>query len=151
MANTTILNAAWLKKFKDGPVHEFVREIDRMTRADGSTQPIEDVASGIKTESTIDTTKPLIIGTLAKDDSLSGGKLNSAVQSTAEALAVLLRNQKTLFDDIDDAMAETITQLTKAQQDNLAKMTGEEFLNLWEDVDGDLSGGRGSAGGQGAS
>src|SRR5688572_8872499 len=112
MTNTTTLNVEWLKKFKNGPVHDFIMEIDRMTKPDGSVQPIEEIASGVKTESTIDTTKPLIIGPLAKDDSLSGGRLNSAVQGTAEVLAALLRHQQTLFDDIAEAMDDTVKQLT---------------------------------------
>lgn len=146
---TTTLDVAWLKKFRNGPVQDFIREIDRMAKADGSVQPIGDIASGTKTSSTIDTTKPLIIGPLAGDDSLSGGKLNSAVQGTAEALAELLRHQKVLFGDIDEAMADTVKELTAAQQDSLAKMTGDSFLEVWEDVESDLSSGSGTAGGRG--
>jgi hypothetical protein len=92
--------------------------------------------------------KPLRLGIMLKEDRLNGKgeELNTAIAKTAEDLMTVYEEQTTLFADIVDNLKTTIEKLLAAQDDNLTKVDGQDFLDIFEDVVSDLSGGQGSGG-----
>ncbi|MFI0513847.1 type VII secretion system-associated protein [Streptomyces sp. WSLK1-5] len=93
--------------------------------------------------------KPLRLGIMLKADRLNGKgeKLNTAIAGTAEDLMTVYEEQTALFADIADNLKSTIEKLLAAQNDNLIKVDGQDFLDIFEDVTSDLSAGQGSGAG----
>ena len=82
---------------------------------------------------------PLAIGNLAEDAATHGMAVNKAVAEMVTTLDGILESHITLFEDIDDALEETIERLFTAQENSLAAIDGQKFVDIWEDVDADLT------------
>jgi len=68
-------------------------------------------------------------------DPVGGSTLVEALKTQATALDKILTDQKTLFDDIDDALDEDDHTLLKTQGDSLDKIDGEKLLDIFDTVD----------------
>lgn len=138
------LDRAWLERFLDD-VRDFQEEIRKIT-ADGPNAPAlyNLLPEGEHGEGVLPgAVLPLTIGGMAGDGITNGKHLSGSVVELIKAVNVVLENQKVLFDSIEEGLETTLDELFKAQGDNLEKIDGEMFLDVFSDVDEVLSGGRG--------
>ncbi|WP_432589464.1 type VII secretion system-associated protein [Streptomyces sp. HD1123-B1] len=149
------MDKAGLQSFLDDRVLPFKDEIRKIGLDDVSNGPtmatlIGDADITKEGFDSYDTGKPLGIGFMLQAANLGGKgeQLNKAVGKTATDLTTLYEEQTKLFKDIEDNLRDTIDTLFKAQSDNLLSIDGQEFLDVFEDVDEDLQGG-GKSGGSG--
>lgn len=159
MADVTVLDSAYLKKFIEEHVEKFAAALDGMLKHNAvtDTKPISYISDG-PTNTTLKVTEPLIIGLMAgapappgsSDKEASGGaggaELNTVIQKSAAEIFRIFEDQKVLFEDIAEALGETIKLLKENQAKNLESISAEEFMDVFEDVDSDFgdSGGGGS-------
>ncbi|MET9481584.1 type VII secretion system-associated protein [Streptomyces sp. NPDC006638] len=139
MAEVTVLDSAFLKKFISDHIEPFVGTLEGIVKyspTDG--EAISYIADGRST-TTLSSTKPLIIGNMAGEKA-AGGKLNGVIQAEAAEIVRIIEEQTVLFEDFEEALRETITQLEKNQGSTLQAITPEEFMDVFEDVDSDLGG-----------
>ncbi|MFF3713942.1 type VII secretion system-associated protein [Streptomyces phaeochromogenes] len=166
MADVTVLDSAYLKKFIEEHVEKFAAGLDGMLKHNAvtDTKPISYISDG-PTSTTLKVTEPLIIGLMAgapaaagsADQSASGGaggaELNTVIQKSAAEIFRILEDQKVLFEDIAEALRETIDLLGENQANNLESIAAGEFMDIFEDVDSDFGnsggGGGGGEGGEG--
>ncbi|MFF4522485.1 type VII secretion system-associated protein [Streptomyces bluensis] len=85
--------------------------------------------------------RPLSIGMMLKTDYLhgKGADLNKAVGKSAEDLVAIFEEQQKLFGDIEENLKDTISTLFSTQGDNLINIEGQEFLDIFEDVDDSMA------------
>ncbi|MFJ2648024.1 type VII secretion system-associated protein [Streptomyces sp. NPDC087420] len=138
MAEVTVLDTAFLKKFISDHIEPFagtLEEIVKYSPTDG--EAISDVVE--RETTSLSTTIPLIIGNMAGEKA-AGGKVNAAIQAEAAEIARIIEEQTVLFKDFEEALRETIKELEKNQGSTLQGITPEEFMDVFEDVDSDLGG-----------
>ncbi|WP_331748037.1 type VII secretion system-associated protein [Streptomyces chartreusis] len=94
--------------------------------------------------------KPLRLGIMLKPEHLhgKGEGLNKAIAKTADDLTAIYEEQTKLFGDVADNLKTTIEKLLSSQNENLTKIDGQEFLDIFEDVNSDLNGGKSGGGGE---
>ncbi|MFF3334497.1 type VII secretion system-associated protein [Streptomyces sp. NPDC002888] len=145
MADLTHLNAEELQTFLTTEVAEFVRELKaiRNDRSDGA-RALRTLTEGYTTADTLDQNQVLAIGALAADETVHGKSLVEAVTGSAQAIDDILKAQQALFKDIKSDLQTTIKTLLANQGDSLAAIDGEKLLEIFADVDSDLSGEDGS-------
>ncbi|MEU6483638.1 type VII secretion system-associated protein [Streptomyces sp. NPDC046887] len=143
------LDKAWLQNFLDVDVAGFIAELDKITK-DGVGPTGEDVPAlanigegGARPDFVKPGAElPLTIGIMKDNDKeVSGKNLQDSVKKMITNIKTILEEQKTLFGDIDDNLRTSIEKLFKTQGDNLAKIEGDKFLDIFEDVDETLGGG----------
>ncbi|MYV51683.1 type VII secretion system-associated protein [Streptomyces sp. SID3212] len=139
MAEVTVLDSAFLKKFISDHIEPFVGTLEGIVKYSPTEgEAISYIADGRST-TTLSTTKPLIIGNMAGEKA-AGGKLNGVIQAEAVEIVRIIEEQTVLFEDFEEALRETIKQLEKNQGSTLQAITPEEFMDVFEDVDSDLGG-----------
>ncbi|WP_345618604.1 type VII secretion system-associated protein [Streptomyces ziwulingensis] len=145
MAKVTVLDSEFLKQFINNQITGFQETLEKIAKNDASTGPaIKSIAENKKTNTTLDTTRPLILGGMAGEKSAAGGDaLNSMIQKSAAEIDRVIDEQTVLFEDIEEALWATIEQLNKNQGQNLQDIIADEFMEIFEDVDSDLSGSEG--------
>ncbi|WP_327237875.1 type VII secretion system-associated protein [Streptomyces sp. NBC_01317] len=140
MAEVTVLDSAFLKKFISDHIEPFVGTLEGIVKYSPTEgEAISYIADGRST-TTLSTTKPLIIGNMAAEKEGAGGKLNGVIQAEAVEIVRIIEEQTVLFEDFEEALRETIKQLEKTQGATLQGITPEEFMDVFEDVDSDLGG-----------
>ncbi|MEW2397783.1 type VII secretion system-associated protein [Streptomyces sp. NPDC046862] len=141
MAEVTVLDSEFLKKFISEHIEPFVAALGKIAKDDPKDGPaMESVSEGIDT-TTITATKPLILGGMAGENAAAGGgELNAVVQKAAGEIVRVFEDHSVLFEDVQDALWETIEQLNKSQGKGLETIAMEEFMDIFEDVDSDLTG-----------
>lgn len=152
MAESTTVNLdkAWLENFLNHDILNFRNELTKIVQ-DGIAPSGEIVPAlaNLVPEGPIPegwptgAARPLAIGAMATDDRTNGKALVAAIIELIKAIDVILTNQKTLFDDIDDNLRTSIDKLFKTQGDNLTKIDGDKLLDIFDDVDDDLGGSSG--------
>ncbi|WP_432584778.1 type VII secretion system-associated protein [Streptomyces sp. HD1123-B1] len=139
------LDRAGLQTFLDSRVLPFRDQVHEIQLNDAGTAPS---MKGLIGESDVSANspsfgllRPLAMGCMADDSYLEGhgATLQKAVQSTAESLVSIFEGQSELFGDIAENLRDTIHQLFHAQHDNLGTINGQRFLDIFDDVDEDLS------------
>ncbi|NEA68409.1 type VII secretion system-associated protein [Streptomyces sp. SID12488] len=141
MADVTVLDSAFLKKFIEGHVEDFAAALAQMFNDDAvEGDAISVISKGVPTNTTITATSPLILGSMAAGQG-KGGKLNEVIQMSAGEVFRILEEQTTLFEDVQEALWATIAELNKVQGSNLEKIPLDDFMDIFEDVDSDTSGG----------
>ncbi|MCX4703074.1 type VII secretion system-associated protein [Streptomyces sp. NBC_01373] len=142
MAKVTVLDSAFLKQFITDQIEAFAEGLERMGNDDPNAGPaIKDIAEIAPVNTTINATKPLIIGGMAGQDSPVGGAaLNTVIQKAADEISRILEDQTVLFEDLQAALWETIEELNKNQGKSLQDITADEFMDVFEDVDSSLTG-----------
>ncbi|MFI1727862.1 type VII secretion system-associated protein [Streptomyces acidicola] len=125
------------------PFKESVKKVLKEPNEDGvlplpyyaaeSKQPGDSSISGAKL--------PFAIGFMAGDNSslLSSAHLLDSVNGMIDQVDGILKSQVRLFADIEDGLEDTIHTLLKTQGGNLEKIDGEKMVDVFVDVDDDLS------------
>lgn len=141
------LDKAWLENFLNHDIAEFIAEIKKImgdgAGPDGAVVPALDalLPTGAHGDWALPGAElPLTIGGMAKDSVTNGQHIKDAVVELIGAVTTILEDQKLLFDDIDDNLRTSIETLFKTQGDNLAKIDGDKFLDIFSDVDESLGG-----------
>lgn len=140
----TQLDKAWLENFRKVDLADFRKALKTVTENGTGDHPIpsmkalkgdDDGVPGLP----FGTPVPLAIGNLAEDEGTHGKAVKGAVVEMVTTLDGILGDHITLFKDIDDALEETIDRLFKTQGESLAAVDGQKFVDIWEDVDADLT------------
>ena len=143
MADLTHLDSTALKNFKNTDVADFINDLLAIRKDNAGVRSLKNLIAETGAGSAQGLAKILRIGLMNGGDSsdpVGGGTLVEALKTQATALDKILTDQKTLFDDIDDALDETITKLLKTQGDSLDAIDGEKLLDIFDTVDGDMGG-----------
>ena len=143
MADLTHLDSTALKNFKNTDVADFISDLLAIRKDNAGVRSLKNLIAETGAGSAQGLAKILRIGLMNGGDSkdpVGGSTLVEALKTQATALDKILTGQKTLFDDIDDALDETITTLLKTQGDSLDSIDGEKLLDIFDTVDGDMSG-----------
>ncbi|WP_434587657.1 type VII secretion system-associated protein [Streptomyces sp. A5-4] len=140
MTKVTVLDSAFLKSFIANHIEEFTATLQNLAKPDKDAGPaISSVADIEKINTTIDATKPLIIGGMAGTGDLVGGAaLNKVVQDSAKEILRIVTDQTVLFEDLEAALQDTVDLLVKDQSKNMESITPDDFIDIFEDVDSDL-------------
>ncbi|MGI5197942.1 type VII secretion system-associated protein [Streptomyces sp. CA-288835] len=141
MADVTVLDSEFIKKFTTEQIEVFAATLGAIAQDHATEGPaMKSISAGIE-NTTISSTTPLILGEMAKEQSSSGGgELNAVVRKAAEELARIFEDHGVLFEDVQEAMWDTVDKLNEAQGKGLETIAMEEFMDIFEDVDSDLSG-----------
>lgn len=145
------MDKAGLQAFLDNRVEPFADELRKITLDDPTLGPAMGTLIG---DADIDSTqefdsyaaqKPLAIGLMTNKDNLhsKGAALNEAIAKTAKELTVTFEEQTALFKDIVDNLEASLETLFTTQGNSLTEIDGQEFLDVFEDVEADMSGGQG--------
>jgi hypothetical protein len=135
----TVLDSTFLKNFINNQVDSFRTTLENILKDSPTAGPaITFIADSIST-TTILSSKPLVLGPMADENSVvGGGALNKVIQQGAGEVERILEDQTVLFEDLEQALWDTIDELAKAQGKNLENITADEFMDIFEDVDSDL-------------
>ncbi|GAA3859919.1 hypothetical protein GCM10023084_11880 [Streptomyces lacrimifluminis] len=145
MADVTVLDSAFLKKFRENHVLEFAAALAAMLVDDvNEGDAISVISKGTDENTELVAAKPLILGTMAIGEG-KAAKLNEVIQKSAGEVFRILQEQTALFEDLQEALRETITELNKVQGMNLEKISLDDFMDIFEDVDGDSGGSGGDS------
>ncbi|MDQ1005806.1 hypothetical protein QFZ82_000435 [Streptomyces sp. V4I23] len=140
--NTTVLDSEWMKAFIRDNIQDFRAVLGKILKDDPSGRAISFIADGDVTPSTLLSSKPLAIGLMAgngdKDNGVGGGELNKAIQEMAAAISKILTDHDVMFEDVEDALWETIRKMRDSQAKSLDKISTEFFLDAFEDVENSL-------------
>lgn len=149
MTDLTRLNSEGLKRFVEEDLDEFIR-YTKDIREDAPAQGPRALKSLIEGYTTPDTqglpNQFLRIGKLGNDDGVHGAELTKRIESGAKGIDDVLVTMGSLFKHIDADLRETIETLLKTQGDSLAAIGGQKLLDIFSDVDSDLSGSPASSG-----
>ncbi|MFE2417664.1 type VII secretion system-associated protein [Streptomyces hokutonensis] len=144
MADLTHLDSTALKNFKNTDVADFISDLLAIRKDNpAGVRSLKNLLAETGAGSAAGLAKILRIGLMNGGDSkdpVGGSTLVEALKTQATALDKILTDHKTLFDDIDSALDETITTLLKNQGDSLDAIDGEKLLDIFDTVDGDMGG-----------
>ncbi|MCX4966943.1 type VII secretion system-associated protein [Streptomyces sp. NBC_00654] len=104
--------------------------------------------SGKRDFDTYGASRPLMLGPMLKEEHLHGKglALNQAIGKSAERLTKIYEEQTGLFKDIVDNLESSIETLFSTQSGNLTGIDGQDFLDVFEDVESRLTGGQSGGG-----
>lgn len=143
MADLTHLDSTALKNFKNNDVADFITALLNIRKDNAGVRSLKNLVAETGENSAAGAAKILSIGLMNGGDSadpVGGAALVEALTTSAGGIDKIFTSQKTLFDDIDDALEETITTLLKTQGTSLDSIDGEKLLDIFDTVDGDMSG-----------
>ncbi|MFJ6900449.1 type VII secretion system-associated protein [Streptomyces hokutonensis] len=144
MADLTHLDSTALKNFKNTDIADFISDLlDIRKDNPAGVRSLKNLLAETGAGSAAGLAKILRIGLMNGGDSkdpVGGSTLVEALKTQATGLDKILTDHKTLFDDIDSALDETITTLLKNQGDSLDAIDGEKLLDIFDTVDGDMGG-----------
>ncbi|WP_399895603.1 type VII secretion system-associated protein [Streptomyces sp. BBFR51] len=151
MGQLTQLDGKSLQTFIDTQLKDFVTQTEEIRR-DGTDpvthRPARAVKSLVNGEATAETLRQnqfLALGPMLGDEALTHGKtLLDAITESAKSVDAILENQERLFRDIDRGFRETIKIIGSTQSDNISEINAEKFLDIFDDVDHDMSGSQNS-------
>jgi len=153
VADLTHLDLKQLQSFRDHEVDNALAGA-RRHRNDNNDgiRPLGDLIDGHTTAQNLDKSQQLLhVGHMATGDLVSGPALIEDVKSVATSIDKLLGDQEKLFEDLMEALQDTIDKMNKTNQDNLDSIDAQTLLQIFEDVDTDISGqGAGSAAADGS-
>ncbi|MFK0120064.1 type VII secretion system-associated protein [Streptomyces sp. NPDC090994] len=143
MADLTHLDSTALRNFKNNDVADFINDLLNIRKDNAGVRSLKNLVAETGTDSAAGAAKILRIGLMGggdTEDPTGGGALVQKLKEQATSLDSIFTSQKTLFDDIDDALDETITTLLKTQGESLTSIDGEKLLDIFDTVDDDMSG-----------
>ncbi|MFJ4895958.1 type VII secretion system-associated protein [Streptomyces sp. NPDC088788] len=160
-SDKVVLDKGWMKNFIDTEIEDFRTAIDKISkdgRYEGNhwnehndSYDIEDVRAvgNLSKYGNVDADNqvPLALGALVGKDGM-GADLVKAVLDAAKQLNDVVLDQKKLFDDIEDALRETMDTLLNTEGESLDKIDGDKFItSVFEDVSDDIRDSLASGGG----
>lgn len=132
----SVLDVEFLNRFIANQIVEFQSTLNRILQDSPDGLPISKIAE--ETVTTFDSPRPLNVGLMAKELG-QGADLNSDVAKAAAEIQRLLEDQQVLFSDIKEAMEELVAKMRASQDVNLETIPLDDFMDVFEDVDSDLS------------
>jgi hypothetical protein len=147
------MDKAGLQAFIDNDVKPFLKEIEKLSDEDSFGPSVWHIL-GKKDYANTDLLGlelPLSVGLMTGDSAkglgdVKAGPLSDQITKLAEGIITILETHKELFEEVIDALETTMEKLLKQQGDNLTKIDGEKFVDIFEDVDEILSGSSGGGG-----
>lgn len=145
MGNLSHLDGKSLQTFVDHDIKDFLTKTEEIRRdkdAGGGNHPVRSLKSLIDGESTPETigqNQFLALGPMVGDDLSHGKGLIAAVTASAKSIDEILERQQRIFNDIDRDFRQTLKLMGSTQSDNITEIDGEKLLELFEDVDNDMS------------
>jgi hypothetical protein len=151
------MDKAGLQAFLRDRVEPFREELRKIALDDPTSGPsmgklIGDTdRSGRHDLDTYGASRPLMLGLMVKENYLNkkGLVLNTAIGNAAKRLTEIYEEQQGLFKDVTDNLEAGIETLFATQSGNLTGIDGQDFLDVFEDVEERLSGGQSGGGGGG--
>ncbi|MDW6059179.1 type VII secretion system-associated protein [Streptomyces sp. FXJ1.4098] len=148
------MDKAGLEAFRDNRLVPFQDELRKIASDDPTLGPTMGTLLGdtdYTTPEQFDSyglSKPLRLGLMLKQENLhgKGDALNKAIAKTATDLTTIYEEQTELFKDIADNLKTSLETLFSTQAGSLVDIDGQEFLDIFEDVDSDMSGKKGGGG-----
>ncbi|MGY0064652.1 type VII secretion system-associated protein [Streptomyces sp. LZ34] len=147
------MDKAGLQSFLDNRVLPFKDELRKITEDDPTFGPSMGALIGSEDISldefdSYQAGKPLALGWMLQQGEVDGqvAKLNKSLATMAENIVEIYEEQAKLFGDIEDNLGTTLETLFATQGGNLISIDGQEFLDIFEDVDDDLGGGSSGGG-----
>ncbi|MFE0489230.1 type VII secretion system-associated protein [Streptomyces griseoaurantiacus] len=150
------MDKAGLQAFLETRVLPFQEELRRITVDDPVLGPAMSTLirkSDITSKQEFDaygSQRPLAVGQMVKAENLhgKGETLSQSIGKTAEQLLEVYEEQTKLFKDVVDNLHTTIDTLFTAQAKSLTDIDGQDFLDVFEDVQTDLGGAQRTGGGK---
>ncbi|MEU7023519.1 type VII secretion system-associated protein [Streptomyces sp. NPDC046203] len=135
-----------LQTFIDTELHDFVTATQNIRQDDpaGAGRALKSLVENQTTPETLQQNQFLAIGPMTADDLTHGKSLVEGVTKSATSIDKILADQERLFRDIDRDFRQTLKVIGNTQSDSLTEIDGQKMLDIFEDVDGDLSGADGS-------
>ncbi|MEW1550898.1 type VII secretion system-associated protein [Streptomyces tsukubensis] len=148
------MDKAGLQAFQRDRVEPFQEELRKIALDDPVSGPsmaklIGDAdLSGERDFATYGASRPLMLGPMLKENHLHGKglALNQAIGKSAERLTEIYEEQSGLFKDIVDNLEASVETLFSAQSGNLTGIDGQDFLDVFDDVEARLNGGQSGGG-----
>ncbi|MGW2328207.1 type VII secretion system-associated protein [Streptomyces sp. NPDC001700] len=140
----TQLDKAWIENFRKVDIADFKKALKAVSE-NSTGDPVIPSMKALQGDDDgvpnlpFGTPVPLAIGNLASDVGTHGQAVNTAVVDMVKLLDGILKSHVTLFDDIDDALEETIDSLFKTQGESLGAVDGQKLVDIFEDVEADLT------------
>ncbi|MGX1543969.1 type VII secretion system-associated protein [Streptomyces adustus] len=146
MADLTHLNGQQLKQFREHDLATFITDLKSIVKDDpNGVLALHSIVRGTIPSQYIGENSVLGIGLMTGDDTVYGKTLVDAALKSAKSIDDVFGDQGFLFDDIDDSLETTITNLLNTQGSSLENISGQKFLDVWSGVDEDLEGSSDSA------
>ncbi|GGT64276.1 type VII secretion system-associated protein [Streptomyces sp. NPDC059153] len=145
MGNLSHLDGKSLQTFIDNDLRDFLTKTEEIRRdkyAGDDQRPIRSLKSLVDGETTPETmaqNQLLALGPMVNDDTTHGKSLIEAVKSAAKSVDEILERQQRLFKDIDRDFRQTLKLMGSTQGDNITEINADKLLELFEDVDNDMS------------
>ncbi|MEV7080018.1 type VII secretion system-associated protein [Streptomyces sp. NPDC093516] len=145
MGNLSHLDGKSLQTFIDHDLKDFLTKTQeiRKDKDSGDAQfpirALKSLVDGETTPATIGQNQILALGPMVSDDTTHGKGLVEAVRAAAKSIDEILERQQRIFQDIDRDFRQTLKQIGTTQSDNLTEIDGDKMLELFEDVDNDMS------------
>ncbi|MEU8543816.1 type VII secretion system-associated protein [Streptomyces sp. NPDC048717] len=135
-----------LQTFIDTELHDFVTATQNIRQDDtaGAGRALKSLVENQTTPQTLQQNQFLAIGPMTADDLTHGKSLVEGVTKSATSIDKILADQERLFRDIERDFRQTLKVIGNTQSDSLTEIDGQKALDIFEDVDGDLSGADGS-------
>ncbi|MFD6275219.1 type VII secretion system-associated protein [Streptomyces sp. NPDC060209] len=138
-----------MENFRDNevqPAHTAARKY-REEGNGSDIRPLGALVEGYNTEGNLDQDKQLLrIGKMATDKLISGPTLLKDIVTAATAIDKLLNDQMKLFEELKEALTETIEEANKTKDKNLDAIDAQTLLQTFEEVDTLTSGSSGTGG-----
>ncbi|MFJ3672575.1 type VII secretion system-associated protein [Streptomyces sp. NPDC090106] len=146
MGKLTHLDGKSLSSFIETELKDFVEQTKniRQDKTDsGDARPpgraLKSLVDGTTTPETLQQNQFLALGPMVSDGLTHGKNLIEATTKSAKSIDGILEAQERLFRDIDRDFRQTLKLMGNTQSDNIAEINAEKFLDIFEDVDNDLS------------
>ncbi|MFH9044909.1 type VII secretion system-associated protein [Streptomyces sp. NPDC017966] len=144
MTDLTQLDASHLQTFVDTEVADFNKDlVDIGKDVPEGTRALKSLVEGYHTPegNHLQENPYLTIGLMAAEGGLvKGNTLVSRIADVSKGIVDVLAAEQNLFKHIARNLEETIKVLQKNQDQSLTAISAEKMLDLFSDVDSDLSG-----------
>ncbi|MFI5569723.1 type VII secretion system-associated protein [Streptomyces sp. NPDC051740] len=144
MTDLTQLDASHLQTFVDTEVADFNKDlVDIGKDVPEGTRALKSLVEGYHTPEGkhLQENPYLTIGLMAAEGGLvKGNTLVSRIADVSKGIVDVLAAEQNLFKHIARNLEETIKVLQKNQDQSLTAISAEKMLDLFSDVDSDLSG-----------
>ncbi|MFK8908911.1 type VII secretion system-associated protein [Streptomyces sp. YS-3] len=153
----TRLDVETIRRFTDNDVYAFILWLGALQEASGrfvkngsgfgmdwsGVPSMSGLAAQLDKPTLLNSKVTLLLGKLTapgKDDGpMAAQDFHAFVKAAASDLALVVDDQKDFFEDVKKNLESVLTTLTGAQQKNLDQIDSQKFLDLFRDVEMDLT------------
>lgn len=146
MADLTHLDKKQLQQFRDVDVEDVRKKaVKHRDEEDSGIRPLGHLVDGHTTADNTDKAQQVLhIGNMSRDPDVSGPTLIENITTVAKSIDKLLGDQEKLFEEMQEALQDTLDKMSKTQQDNLDAIDAQSLLQIFSDVDTATSGSGGT-------